>query len=208
MNTLPKLAVAITICITILQSCIITTVAEEIDKTIMAEEEFHTFQKTKGNGYKVTLKILNNAENTILQIDTLNLCNIMLSDSVSGISCKSHLKINDKTISVPYGSHTAMSSEIIAIQELVPWEPAEGIPLGSNKSYAKIYGTMFTQNCKPDTLYSGIMYYPISGCITGHNSTEIPVNLHPNCPLYGELNGKMEKILQPIAFCITVADWE
>lgn len=208
MNTLPKTAAVITICLTILQSCIISTIAGEIDITAMAEYDFHKYHETRGMEYKVTIRILNNAENTILKIDTLKLCNIILTDSISRIPYKSHFKLNDGTISLPYNSDTAISSGMIAIQELEPWNPAEGAPFYSMKSYAKIHGTIYTDNYNSNTLYTGIMYYPISGCITEHNCTAISINLYPNCPLYAEFNGKMEKILQPIAFSITVTDWQ
>jgi hypothetical protein len=104
----------------------------------------------------------------------------------------------------------------IPAQTLTPWNPAQ-LPTRSKNTYAKIHGTMYTYIADNTLcpLYTGTMYYPLSGTIPAATTgipakslTPITTTLHPNCPLYAIINSQLEKVLQPITFTVTVEDWE
>lgn len=211
-----------------MQSCIMTTVMQEIEDTVTSQSKHYI---TKGENLKeglLTLQIDNNAENTMLQISSLEICNIQLADSTEDFSHNNSstytgaITLINSKVQLQYGSGTSTTyyntplKIKIPAQKLTPWNPAE-LTTMSSYTYAKIHGTMYTYLTNNDLLplYSGIMYYPISGeipAITGDNTnispTPITINLQPNCPLYAIINGIPQKILHPITFTVTVDDWK
>ena len=169
----------------LLQSCIMTTVVQEIENTVTSAPEHHT---TKGENLKeghLTLQIQNNAENTMLQIDSLEICNMQVDDS-----SMSSITLLKTPMQLKYGTDTSTT-----------YNHATHLIITQN-TYAQIHGTLhsYLPNNETYPIYSGTMYYPISVTTT--------INIHPNCPLYAIINSTPQKILQPITFTATVEDWE
>ena len=262
---------------TTLTSCIMTTTVQEIEETVTLHQEHYTSKATILQEGLLAIQIQNNAENTLLQMDSMEICNIQLMDPAgelmhngSPAHTGSIMFINN-TLQLHYGTDTTCcqgtstfhqgttaycqdtttycqgstishlgttaycqdtttycqgtSTEVkIPAQTLTPWNPAQ-LPTGSKNTYAKIHGTMYTY-IADNTLfpiYTGTMYYPLSGTIPAATTeitavastdtstlhpTPITITLQPNCHLYAIINGQLEKVLQPITFTVTVEDWE
>ena len=235
-----------------------TTTVQEIEETVTLQQEHYTSKATILQEGLLAVQIQNNAENTLLQIDSMEICNIQLMDSSGNLMHNgspahtgSIIFINN-TLQLHYGADTTYcqgtsifhqgstayckdtttyckgtSTEVkIPAQTLTPWDPAQ-LPTRSKNTYAKIHGTMYTYIADNTLcpLYTGTMYYPLSGTIPAATTeiiavastdtstdtlhpTPITITLHPNCPLYAIINGQLEKVLQPITFTVTVEDWE
>lgn len=218
---------ALIITLTTLTSCIMTTTVQEIEETVTTRQEPYNSKASLLKEGLLAIQIQNNAENTMLQIDSMEICNIQLMDPAgelmhngSPANSGSIMFINS-TLQIHYGTDTTYcqgtSTEVkIPAQTLTPWNPAQ-LPTGSKNTYAKIHGTMYTY-IADNTLfpiYTGTMYYPLSGTILAATTgipakslTPITITLHPNCPLYAIINSQLEKVLQPITFTVTVEDWE
>lgn len=213
----------------VLQSCIMTTVVKDIEKTVTSAPEHYTTKGENLNEGLLTLQIQNNAENTMLQIDSLGICNIQLMDSTGKDTCYGSLirtgsvTIIDTLLQLYYGANTiaiynlATQKIKIPTQKLTPWNPTEH-PARSKNTYAKIHGTLnsYLPNNETYPIYSGTMYYPLSGNIPAATSditnpqapASTVITIHPNCPLYAIINSSPQKVLQPISFTVTVEDWE
>ena len=171
-----------------LQSCIMTTVVQEIEDIAATQQEHYTTKTETIYEGLLTLQIQNNAENTMLQIDSLEICNTQLMDS----SCNS-ITLIKTPIQLHYGTHTSITHHCRT---------------GISTHEVKIHGTLYSYlpNNETYSIYSGTMYYPISGEIT--DTTTSVISIHPNCTLYACINGKMTKVLQPITFSASVNDWD
>lgn len=199
-----------------LTSCIMTTVVKEMEDTIMNVEGHYISKATTLPMGTLLLEIQNNAENTILQIDSMAICNIQLQDSTGKLAHNVPLSLINTPLQLQYGANTAITSENIPAQTLTPWAP-DTLPILSKNTYAKIHGTIYTHitNNTLFTIYTGTMYYPISGTIptgstapTPQHNIPLTINIYPNSPLYAILNGIPTKILQPITFTVTITDWQ
>ena len=218
---------ALLITLTTLTSCIMTTTVQEIEETVTTRQEPYNSKASYLKEGLLAIQIQNNAENTILQIDSMEICNIQLMDPAGELmhngspACTGSIMFINNTLQFHYGADTTYcqgtSTEIkIPAQTLTPWNPAL-LPTGSKNTYAKIHGTMYT-HIADNTLfpiYTGTMYYPLCGTIPAATTgipakslTPITITLHPNCPLYAIINSQLEKVLQPITFTVTVEDWE
>lgn len=255
------------IIMTTLTSCIMTTTVQEIEETVTLQQEHYTSKATILREGLLAIQIQNNAENTLLQIDSMEICNIQLMDPAGELMHNSSpaytgsIMLINSTMQIHYGADTTYcqgtstfhqgttaycqdtttycqgtstycqgsSTEVkIPAQTLTPWNPAQ-LPTWSTNTYAKIHGTMYTYIADNTLcpLYTGTMYYPLSGTIPAATTeitavastdtstdtstlhpTQITITLQPNCPLYAIINGQLEKVLQPITFTVTVEDWE
>ena len=208
---------AITCCIKLLpclimQSCIMTTTVQEIEDTVVSHQENYTSKAEASLKGMFKVQVQNKAENTMLQIDSIKICNILLADTLTNQICKGNIKIICRTCNLPYGSNIFTSEISVPPQKLVPWTTAE-LPAGSNSTYAEIHGAIYsyTTNNELFTIYSGAMYYPISGILTasmGGITNIAAIKIQSNCPLYAYHNGKIGKVLQPITFTATVNNWK
>lgn len=186
----------ITLTSPILQSCVMTTIKSEIEDTVnTAPGNLKIKSEELKYGY-LTLQINNTAENTILQIDSLEICNIQVPDNETGLARKGNIMLDSTAAKLP-------------VQTFRPWEP-NTLPQHSSKMYIKIYGQMLTflLDGTPLPLYTGPMYLSFNATITENTTTTISLNLYPGCPLYCQINGQMEKVLQPINFDATVNGWD
>ena len=218
---------ALLITLTTLTSCIMTTTVQEIEETVTTRQEPYNSKASYLKEGVLAIQIQNNAENTMLQIDSMEICNIQLMDPAGELmhngspAYTGSIMFINSTLHIHYGADTTYcqgtSTEVkIPAQTLTPWNPAQ-LPTGSKNTYAKIHGTMYTYIADNTLcpLYTGTMYYPLSGTIPAATTgipakslTPITITLHPNCPLYAIINSQLEKVLQPITFTVTVEDWE
>ena len=208
-----------------LQSCIKTTLLEEKDSnTIFTRQRNFTSKSGTLKEGLLSLQIQNNAGNTMLQIDSLEICNIQLADNTgdtahnSSLTRTGSITLISSPMQVEYGSCTSTitvngnSTPLeakVPVQTFKPWSTAEH-PAKSKNTYAKIHGTMYTYiaNNTLFPLYTGTMYYPLSGKITSTDTNHITIDLQANCPLYAILNDTPQKVLQTISFTVTVNDWK
>ena len=200
-------------CLILMESCIVNTVVEEIETTVKSEGPAKT-------GY-MTITIQNNASNTCLQIDSVEICNIVLEETstlqkhrgditvlLSGIQNHTGTTLAEG-YSIPEG--TSISSKEIKLpqQRFSQWNP-NTLPHHSNNQYIKIYGRIYTYGCNGTSilLSSGPMYTPLQGEITENETLSTTISLESNCPVYIEDNGEMTKVLQEITFNVSIDEWE
>ncbi len=184
----------------LLQSCIMTTVVKEIENTVNSQEQHYT---TKGETHKeglLTIQIQNNAENTMLQIDSMELTNA------------GSITLTSTPLQLHYGTNTSITHNCNTDTSIT-----HNCNTSISTQEIKIHGTLHSYLLNNETypIYSGTMYYPVSSTIPAATSdtnntptTQITISIHPNCPLYAIINGKKEKVLHSITFTATVVDWE
>ncbi|MBR4883062.1 MAG: hypothetical protein IKU18_04205 [Bacteroidales bacterium] len=205
---------AIAACLFLLESCIVNTVVEEIETTVKSEGPAKT-------GY-ITITIQNNASNTCLQIDSVEICNIVLEETstlqkhrgditvlLSGIQNHTGTTLAEGSSSLPEGASITCKKIKLPQQRFSPWNP-NTLPNHSNNQYIKIYGRIYTYGCNGTLilLSSRPMYTPLHGEITENETLPITVSLESNSPIYIENNGEMTKVLQEITFNVSINDWE
>ena len=166
---------------------------------------------SKSSEYRVgdlELQIYNNVNNIFLQIDSMDICNVLITDSATNTLVKGNksLQINSQ---IEFGQHECTSTEILPVQTFTPWS-SETLPQNSNNTYGKIHGRIYTFLVDGSSLLltEGPLYFPITGKITSNALTTIEFELADNCPIYYENNGKIENAIKSINFEVTVQDWE
>ena len=206
-NLYQTLYLTATLCLATLLTCTTSSCA-----TTSQEEIENTIEKTNVKSDEIqmgtmALTICNNAENTLLQTDSLELCNILLPYTNHA---GEELRYGNITLTP---SNTTFSPVQLPAQTFTPWScstlPGSGSSSGSG-SYAIIHGRLYTYNSPgtPFLLAQGPMYTPISATIKANETTPLTITIYPNCPLYVNLNGTLAKVLQPIGFSPHVNDWE
>ena len=196
-----------TIIACMMSSCVMTTVVDEIDEVVE-----NSTTKSKSSEYRVgdvELQIFNYASNTFIQIDSLEICNILITDSQSEDLTYCGNKVINKPSQVNFKDSVCYSIRNIPVQKFTPWTP-ETLPQNSSNTYCKIQGKIYTflANNEPFMLYSGKMYLPFVGKINANCTTTVKFELADNCPIYYETNGTMEKVIKSISFNITIDEWE
>lgn len=190
-------------------SCITTTVVEEIDGTVESNEAKSTSNDIRYG--KLVLRLYNDANNSSLWIDSIEICNILLEDRTTG-----GLKLGNITLfkslgntHLEFGNMMRTTEMHFPEQTFAPWSPYT-LPENSDNMYLTIHGQLYA--CMPGnnlfTIYSGAMYFTFSGSIKAGDTTNIEFELYDNCPLYCKINGKMETVLNSININVTVNDWE
>lgn len=211
-----KNILAAALCTGIMQSCIISTVAEGIEETVGKKENaLYSKSNNMGTGC-ITLQIQNNAPNTTLHADSVEICNILLPEKTAPEPLRGNIALaftpdssGQNCTHLPYGSCATFPSATLPAQALIPWSTAE-LPHTSTGTYLKIHGKICTY--LPDSttmpLYEGTMYTPLAGTLTANQTSIIHIELYPNCPLYCITNGKTAKVLQTIQFSVSVENWQ
>lgn len=209
MNTTTLKVPALAVIISILQSCIMNTVVQDIDQTIEERDKYISKSTCYQEG-KLAVAIKNNAENTLLQIDSVEICNILLYNQDFEYQYTGDITIMkyNNTGNLSYGTDSLWCTTTLPEQVSVPWSP-EDSPYLNKGSYAKIHGAVYTYIADNSLLllHSGTMYCPVGVNITRFSATLININIYGNCQLYACINGKMRKVLQPITFGASVEDW-
>lgn len=191
-------------------SCVKTDLLEIPDTAVVTEGRDNP---TKGANDEGTLAVYiqNNAGNITLQVDSMEICNVLLWDESSDDTRKGskRLLMGNASCRVDYGVDTMVAMAGLPVQSFVPWNPAV-LPSQSGNAYLKIYGILYTYiaNNAEFPLYSGVMYYPAVGNIKELGQSRINVKLYGHCPLYAQFGDVVEELLEPIGFSVTVSDWE
>ena len=183
-----------------------TTVVNEINETVTVKSQSNDNKKGK-----LTLQISNNASNTTLLIDSIEICNILVTDKTSGTPKKGKATIlrSIETTQLNFGDKILTPETGLPEQKFTPWSP-DTLPQNTNNMYITIHGQLYTYiaDNSPFLLYSGKMYCSFTGGIIPQNTINYELKLYDNCPIYYETNGTMEKVLKSISFNITIDEWE
>ena len=187
--------------LTLATSCVISTTVDEIEKPFGTKESNPT---STDMGY-ITLTLRNNAENTLLLLDSIELCNIKLNQTTKAITISRH----QPALQLPNQTSTTSPGTTIPAQEFIPWTP-DKLPEESTSSYIKIHGKLYTYLADGKTMLHcpGPMYTPLYGYINPGKSTNIIMEMYDNCPIYFKNNGVMTKALRAIGFDANIVDWE
>ena len=206
-----KYIIALLLAACTLESCIMTEIVEDVNE--VTEKSGGNLSSKANEVHKGGFSILlvNAANNTCLEIDSLQICNILVEDYVTGSITrgKKTIEIASEDTLIEFGGQANTSTEHLPVQTFTPWTP-ETLPQNSNNTYLKIYGKIYTYlaDSTPLLLAKGPLYAPLSGKITPNNLSITELEMADNCPLYYETNGKMEKALNTINFEVTVNDWQ
>lgn len=197
-----------------------TTVMQEIEHIVTSEDEYYISKAETTKEGLLSISIQNNAKNIMLQMDSLTICNIQLTatEDIANYSSQVHigtLTLINSPIQLQYGASVSTTEVKLPVQELTPWNTSE-LPAINKNNYIRIHGTIYSHINSKELypLYSGTMYWPVTGTITANSNSEdtasnkIPITIQPYCQLYAIINGAPEKVLQPILFTATVEDWE
>ena len=191
-----------------LASCVMTTTVEEINEAVERNGSCINSKSNEISKGQFSILLKNNANNTCLQIDSIQICNIHVADSATNTIVKGNktIYINSQ---IEFGKLACTSTATLPIQIFTPWTP-ETLPQNSNNTYGKIRGRIYTylSDGTPIILTEGPLYFPLQGKIISNALTTTEIELADNCPLYYELDGKMEKALNTINFNVTVDDWQ
>lgn len=181
-------------CLSIMESCVMTSVVDNINDVVNDKITGKSKSEELKEGY-LSVKISNIASNTSLQIDSMEVCNILIKDETNGMATRGNVKLNNTTVK-------------LLVQELLPWIP-NVLPENSTGMYVKIYGKMYTflADNKPFELCSSPMYFTFNGSVLEGRTTDVEFVVYDNCPLYCEVGGKMLKVLKSISFDVSVEDW-
>ena len=98
-----------------LTGCIVREVVEEIEETTQEK-----YISKSGNSQSGTLciQIINNAEGTVLMTDSIEVCNIWIRNSVTGV-----LQKGSATINLNSQAQTTSATIQLPPQTLTPWSP-------------------------------------------------------------------------------------
>ena len=191
-----------------LESCIMTTTVEEINETVERNGSYINSKSNEISKGQFSILLKNNANNTCLQIDSIQICNIHVADSATNTIVKGNKTLHIHS-QLEFGELACTSTETLPVQTITPWTP-KTLPQNSNNTYGKICGKIYTYltDGTPVLLTPGPLYFPLQGKITSNTLTTTEFEITDNCPLYYELDGKMEEALKTINFDVTVDDWQ
>ena len=210
METFAKFFPIVAALLVLLQSCVMTSVEDEIDETVQAEQLYTTKAENDKEGY-FALHLRNDADNTVLRIDSVEICNILVDGSGAGDVQRGSIMLYEAdgvAGEVAGGSGITAYEVKVPVQTLEPWTPGLH-PAAGKGAYAGIYGSVcsFLYSNETYVLYEGTMYYPLSGVVTESGISQISIVVNVDCPLYAQLGGRMEKVLVPITFSVFVDPW-
>jgi hypothetical protein len=177
-------------------SCVTTTTIETQEQVLR-----QAAKANMGSVSALTVKIKNNAENTHLEIDTCQVCNIIMYENLFDIG---DILLNSETIVLEYSDSVETVPLTIPAQKFIQWYPNQN-PL-DEASYLKI-NTHISTVTPNYTIYKGYVYVPIVGHIKENQNNKLNVTLEKQCPWYCKVSDKFYKILQEITFEAHVDDW-
>ena len=184
-------------------SCIATTTIKEIEQTITTKESDRAYTNM---GY-ISITLQNNAEGTLLLLDSIELCNIKPANGTA--TPNTTITMHQPALELTYSTTYTSAATPLPAQKFIPWTP-DNLPEESTTAYIKIHGKLYTYLADGKTmlLCSGPMYTPLQGHINPGKSTNTTIEMYDNCPIYFENNGVMTKALQAIGFDVSIVDWE
>lgn len=183
-------------------SCIASTTVEEIDETINTKETI----TTPTNMGLITITLQNNAEGTLLLLDSIQLCNIKTENAnINTITISKH----QPAMKLSNNSSFSTTEINLPSQKFIPWAP-DKLPEESKTAYIKICGKLYTYLTTGETLLhcTGPMYTPLQGLIHPKRNTTIKIEIYDNCPIYCQSDSTLYKILIPVNFDVSIDEWE
>lgn len=198
------------ICLFQMHSCIMGPTAGDIEEVVGKGEKGTESKSEPLKSGTLALFIENCAPNTSLQVDSIEICNIMLKDDECDLLEKGNKMMADypdKT-TVGYRNSLLLPKIEIPVQTFVQWTP-EKLPQRDTGMYIKIYGNMYTciANNTLFLLCSGPFYFSFYGSISENSTTEKKYAIKENGNLYCIIEDKAEKVLQTIKFNVSVDGW-
>ena len=184
-------------------SCIATTTIKEIEQTITTKESDPAYTNM---GY-ISITLQNNAEGTLLLLDSIELCNIKPANGTS--TPNTTITRHQPALELTYSTTYTSAATPLPVQKFIPWTP-DNLPEESTTAYIKIHGKLYTYLADGKTMLhcSGPMYTPLQGHINPGKSTNTTIEIYDNCPIYCQTDSTMTKILRSINFDIDIEDWE
>ena len=234
MNKLLKHPAFAAILIAMATSCIIGSIGEEMEPAVKSSASAQENPAEENHTGHLTILIRNSAKNTLLTIDSIQLCNtlegnITLTKPSDGNQQQENREVpfqqgqsthtdntaqhNRETASwnilVQHGQEASTGETALQPQRFALWTPDE-LPQESRNTYLKIYGKIFslTPSSSLLSISDTPMYTSITGTITEGSSTSTTIELKSNAPIYIEQNGAMIKVLREISFSPSVSGWE
>ena len=183
-------------------SCITSTTIEEIEKPFTTKESDPAYTNM---GY-ISITLQNNAEGTLLLLDSIELCNIK---PANGTAPNTTITRHQPALELTYSTTYTSAATPLPAQKFIPWTP-DNLPEESTTAYIKIHGKLYTYLADGKTMLhcSGPMYTPLQGHINPGKSTNTTIEIYDNYPIYCENNGAMTKVLQAIEFDASIVDWK
>ena len=183
-------------------SCIATTTIKEIEQTINTKETF----QSPNMGY-ISITLQNNAEGTLLLLDSIELCNIKPANGTA--TPNTTITRHQPALELTYSTTSTSAATPLPSQKFIPWTP-DNLPEESTTAYIKIHGKLYTFLADGKTMLNctGPMYTPLQGHINQGKNTNTTIKMYDNCPIYFENNGVMAKALKAIGFDASIVDWE
>lgn len=179
-------------------SCIVNSVIELPEDYY--EEAPEGVVMTKSTSV-LTVKIINNANNIKLTIDTCYLKNVYTKNDLKDVG--DILLSDDKRI-LFQGDTLSLEPSQIPTQPFMPWNPKYSSHYG--RTHIMLKGDI--SMIQPDfSLYSGETYIPIVGMLDENADNGLMLRLENQCPWFVEYNGGYIKILQEITFDVSVQNW-
>ena len=125
-----------------LASCVMTTTVEEINEAVERNGSYINSKSNEISKGQFSILLKNNANNTCLQIDSLEICNILLEDTTTNslVKGKKTIYINSQ---IEFGELSSTTPATLPVQTFTPWTP-ETLPQNSNNTYGKIRGKIYT----------------------------------------------------------------
>ena len=184
-------------------SCITSTTIDEIEKPFTTKESDSAYANI---GY-ISITLQNNAEGTLLLLDSIELCNIKPANGTS--TPNTTITRHQPALELTYSTTYTSAATPLPVQKFIPWIP-DNLPEESTSSYIKLHGKLYTYLADGKTMLhcSGPMYTPLQGHINPGKNTNTTIEMYDNCPIYFENNGVMAKALQAIGFDASIVDWE
>lgn len=199
------------LCVTVLQSCVVTDTVREIDDRI---EEYEKTANSRSTDYKegsLILEITNRANNISLVTDSIEICNILIKNEATGGLKTGNRMLLKNMQGVQTGFEGTAYTDTIKLpaQKFSPWVP-DTLPANSTGMYIKIYGKILTYIAygEPYILSEGPMFFTFTGNISDNYTLPVKFELNDNCLLFCITNDKVKRVLVPITIDVSVDEWE
>lgn len=179
-------------------SCIVNTVIELPEDYY--EETPEGIIMTKSTSV-LTVKIINNANNIKLTVDTCYLNNVYTKNDLKK---NGDILLSDEKQILFQGDTLCLEPSQIPAQPLMLWNPYSSSHYG--RTHLMLKGDISMIN--PDyTLYNGEIYIPVVGMLKGNTENGVILKLENQCPWFVEYNRGYVKVLQEISINANVSAW-
>jgi hypothetical protein len=149
----------------------------------------------------LTVKIINNANNIKLTVDTCYLKNVYTKNDLKKVG---DILLSDEKQILFQGDTLCLEPSQIPTQPLMLWNPYTSSHYG--RTHLMLKGDISMIN--PDfNLHNGETYIPVVGMLDGNTENGIILKLENQCPWFVECNRDYIKVLKEITFNVSVSEW-